>query len=110
MIDHNQLGTAVWKTLFGDDLPDDIPDPNVPGNAPLIEARRIERVEKFKKFADGYGKPLFDEWQGEIRMGLFNLITNEELMSDQIVDLVREIRFRAKMMAKTQNIINEATG
>ena len=109
MIDQNQLSATIWKTLFGDDL-ERLPDPNQPENVPRIAAENKLKVDAFKQFAEGVGKPLFDQWQLEVRGNQFELLMNESLTDNEVVLLVRQIRDLVKMIAKAQMVIDEATG
>jgi hypothetical protein len=105
-MEEGQLNVTVWKLLFGEDFPD-IPDPNLPENVPHYKAKLKQKREQFKTFAEGVGKPLFEQWQGEMRAGLFTLITKEDMLDNEVIRLLDKIRDRAKMMAKAQSLINE---
>jgi hypothetical protein len=109
VIGDTQLSVVVWKSLFGEDL-ERLPDPNKPENVPRIDAERKLKVDAFKNFAEGVGKPLFDQWQLEVRGHQFELLMNESLTDNEVVLLVRQIRDLVKMIAKAQVVIDEATG
>ena len=109
MIDQDQLSHIIWKTIFGDDL-ERFPDPNQPENIPRISAERKKKVDAFKLFAEGVGKPLFDQWQLEIRQFQFELLMNESMKDNEVVLLVNRIRDLVKMIAKAQMVIDEASG
>ena len=108
-MDKNQLSVTIWKTLFGDDL-ERLPDPNVPENRPRITAEHKLKVDAFRTFAEGVGKPLFDQWQLDIRFNQFDLIQNEDLKDNEVLLLVGRIRDLVKMIAKAQMVIDEASG
>ena len=108
MIDQNQLSATIWKVLFGDDL-ERLPDPNKPENIPRIDAERKIKVDAFKTFAEGIGKPLFDQWQLDIRQHQFELLMNKKLSDYDIILLVRQIGTLVEMIAKAQMVIDEAT-
>ncbi len=107
-MDQNQLSATIWRTLFGDDL-ERLPDPNKPENIPRIEAERKKEVDAFRTFAEGVGKPLFDQWQSEIRYNQFELIVNEDLKDNEVLLLVGRVRDLVKMIAKAQMVIDEAS-
>ena len=65
---------------------------------------------KLKNFAEGIGKPLFDQWQIEIRAGMFDLIMKDEMLDHEVMRLLDKVRDRVKMIAQAQVIIDETIG
>jgi hypothetical protein len=56
----------AWKVLY--DKPyDEIPDPNDPANTARLNAMKKMKQDAMKRFFDGPGKPIIDDWQKEIQ-------------------------------------------
>jgi len=103
----DQQALIAWKTLFGEEF-EDIPDPNKPENVPLINAMRKANIEKFKRFAGGTGKVLFEQWQKELRSGVFELLLNADNKCMCPVGIqVYKLQYLLRLIVKAQNIINK---
>jgi len=102
------LGPIAWKILFNED-PETIPDPNKPENVPHIEAVRKEKIQKFKRFAMGPGKPLFEQWQNEIRVGMFNLLIYPDCSKCNCVisNMLDKLQYLLKLITKAQQVVND---
>jgi len=102
----DQEGYIAWKTLFGEEF-ENIPDPNKPENTAYINAMKKANVDKFKKFANGAGKVMFEQWQRELRYGVHELLTTPIdcncIMSLQLYKL----QYLLRLIVKAQNIINK---
>lgn len=104
----DKLGTIAWKALFGDDL-ETLPDINKPEMTATVNAMNKAKKEKFKQFAEGYGKVFFDQLQNDIRMGMFDLLTKDTTCDDGscvTTKKVEQMQYTLKLIAKAFNIIS----
>ncbi len=100
------VGKIAWEVLFSD-IPEEMPDPNLPENQAYHRAMANARSERIKKFFEGVGKPLFDEWQNKIRAGMFSILTGGSIgCSCALTAEVNELRAILKMLAEAQTIID----
>jgi hypothetical protein len=99
----DNLGTIAWKALFGDDFETSL-DINKPEESATVNAMNKAKREDFKKFAEGYGKVLFDQLQSDIRMGMFDLLTKDTICNDGHCLTTRKI----EQMQHTLKIITKA--
>ncbi len=92
--------------MFGED-PEDIPDPNKPENIPYINALKKQRVDSFKRFAEGQGKVLFEQWQMELRTGLHNVLTGDDgkQCTCPLSFKMGQLRYLLKLICNAQEIL-----
>lgn len=105
-MDIKNLGPVVYKILFNDE-PEKIPNPNLPENQPRMKALSQAREERFKRFWEGTGKVLFDEWQGQIRSDIFSILINTEDCNCKTCIKIREIETKVKLLSEAQLILNK---
>ena len=98
----DKLQSIVWKALFNEDLPD-MPDPNKAENEPYYRAKQQTEIDSLKRFVEGHGKILFDQWQAEIRAGMFHILTGSEKENQD--ELIGEIRAKLKLIASALSIL-----
>lgn len=101
------MGAIAWKTLFGEGY-EDIPDPNQPENVPRIKAIRQQKIDAFRKFADGPGKVLFEQWQNELRVGMFDLVVNDaDPCNCKLSVKTKQLQYLLKLICKAQAVLDE---
>ena len=99
----------AWEVVFGEKL-EKIPDPNKPENAPYFKAKRREKKEKIKVFAQGIGKPVFDHWKNKIRRNIMAVILNNQCNTCHCANcmLIREIQYLFNLILDTESIIQDS--
>ena len=103
----SNLGEIAWKVLFGVDH-EKIPDPNKPENIPHIEAVKKEKIQQFKRFALGVGKPLFEQLQNEVRVGMFDLLIYGDCKCRcELSNMVDKLQDRLKLIAQAQQVVDD---
>jgi len=102
----DQQAVIAWKTLFGEEF-EDIPDPNKPENTAFINAKKKENIERFKRFANGSGRVMFEQWQRELRSGMFELL-NTDIECNCVLSMqLYKLQYLLRLIVKAQNIINK---
>ena len=102
------LSTVAWFVLFGEQ-PEKIPDINKPENSAYLNARQKEHAEKFRRFVEGDGSPLFEKWQNRVRSGIFDIMNpgNTPECNCGLSTQVREFQFLFKLLAEAYTITEE---
>lgn len=91
--------------MFGEDY-EDIPDPNRPENVPHIKAVKQQKIDAFKRFAEGPGKVLFEQWQNDLRIGMFDLMTSDPSgCTCGMTYKLNNLQYLLKLICKAQAVL-----
>ena len=104
----DKKSVTAWKMLFGEDF-EELPDINKPENSARVNAEIRKKVQQFKQFAEGVGKPLFDQLQTDLRSGLFTLMISSHKCdcNCNLSILTRELQGILKLIAKANEVISK---
>jgi len=100
--------SIAWELLF-DSKYDDILNPNLPQNTARMNAEQKKKANDFKKFVEGEGRVLFDQWKKDIREKVLQLLSNPKVdeCNCHICSSVRELRYILHLCISAERIITE---
>ena len=102
-IDFTKLG---WRILFGEDY-ESIPDPNLPENTAVINAKQQGRRDELLKFVEGAGKPLYERWSDKIKRDTLALIVSPLSQDCNCMNClqIKKIQYLFELLLEAQEVI-----